>query len=173
MYQTCIDPIGCPTVERKAYIFFCDKKVNKCIGEFIEQENDAGETQWLFKMYWDQIDEYDIQMCSLPGIDLTLHSEVYVRSYDEPYFMECCTIPNGRGDLKWYLDRVGMTYNDKFEFMLRYRAVTHHSNTYLGRTPYDKIDRVHARDDSEYYRKIIPNLNVSPENEYHEILSID
>ncbi len=168
----CIEPIACANVERVAYIIYQDKHrgIHKCIGHFIEQENDAGECQFLFVMDWNSLTEEDLDYVVVPGIDLEQHREVYVRSYEIPYFVECCTVPDGRGDLKRWLHRMGMDYNDKFEFMLRSRAITHHSNCYLGRTPTDFCDAVRVMSDIEYSRRILPNLAETPENIFHPII---
>lgn len=143
--------------------------INKCIGEFIEQENDAGETQWLFKFYYDEITDWDLWHIEFPGIDVMLKKETFIRSGDIPFFVECSTIPDERDDLKFYLDSVKMDYYDKFEFMLRTRAITVHTNCYLGRTKDDKIERERYRHDMEYRRKHHPNLLFNPENEFHPI----
>lgn len=169
MLNVCIEPIACADVERTAYLFFQGIGLNICFGKFKEQANDAGETQYVFeidnKVLTDEILDYIV----LPGIGLEQRRDIYYRSYDEPYFVECSTIQNGRGDLKWYLNNVGMDYNDKFEFMLRTRAITHHTNCYLGRFPTDFIDAMRVRNDPVYAKKVIPNLNFQPENEFHKI----
>lgn len=68
-----IDPIACANVERVSYIFYqnFDSTINKCVGRFIEQENDAGEVQYLFDIYQDRISEQDAKEIVIPGIDVT------------------------------------------------------------------------------------------------------
>ena len=166
-----ITPIGCPSVQRVAYIIYFDKvtRDSLCIGKFIEQENDAGEVQYLFVMDWNVITDDLVEILTVPGIDLTLHSDVYIRSYQIPYFLERCVIQRGRGDFEYYQKLMQMDYVDEFEFMLRSRGITHHSNCYVGRTPTDFCDMMRAMHDREYAASILPNLNVSPENEFHAI----
>lgn len=165
--------IGCVNIQRKAYIFYHDSlntSVNKLIGEFFEQENDAGEVQYLFKIFQSNITEEEVYKICLPGIDLSLRLNEYVRSGGIPYFMECCTIPSNRGDLKRWLNNVALDYDDKFEFMLRTRAITHHSNCYLGRTATDKIDLNEYKKWGTYQKEHFPNLPCGNyENDFHEI----
>lgn len=166
--------ICCPNVERKAYIFFHDamyKDVNKLIGEFIEQSNDAGEIQYVFKFYYDVLTEGDIQRISFPGIDLEQRKDVYIRSGGIPYFVECSVVPKNRGDVKRWLRMHKMDYYDEFEYMLRSRAITSHTNCYLGRTKDDKIDLYKYKQwGSEYQLSHFPNMPCgNPENDYHKI----
>lgn len=166
-----ITPIACANVERCAYIFYCDsaRGINKCIGKFIEQENDAGEIQYLFIFFWDRITEEDLRYIIVPGIDLEQKLSVYVRSYEIPYFVESATLQEQRGDLPLFLEAYQMDFYDRFEFMLRTRAVTHHSNCYLGRTVTDFYDADRWRVDPEFRKATLPNLAEVPENVFHAI----
>lgn len=164
--------VACLNVQRKAYLFYHGRDMckSRLIGEFFEQENDAGEVQYLFKINNSVIADDEVDKICLPGIDLSFRLDEYVRSGGIPYFVECCTIPDGRGDLKRFLDLVEMDFNDKFEFMLRTRAVTHHSNCYLGRTPDDTIDLNKYKEWGEYQKTHFPNLPCGNyENDFHEI----
>lgn len=167
----CIEPIGYPNVERISYLMYQEPafNINKCFGRFIEQENDAGEVQYLFVIDWDSLTERDIQYISLPGIDLEQHLSVFIRSYDIPYFVQCSSISKSRGDLKFWLDMMHMTYYDRFEFMLRSRAITRHTQCYLGRTPIDFCDAQRVKFDLEYGHREIPNLAETSENSFHPI----
>lgn len=169
MSNICIEPIGCANAERTAYLFYQGQGMNICFGKFKEQANDAGEYQFVFEIDQSVITDEMLDYMVLPGIGLEQRRSIYYRSYEIPYFVECSTIQDGRGDLQWYLNNVGMDYNDKFEFMLRTRAITHHTNCYLGRFPTDFADAKRIYDDPEYAKTVIPNLNVQPENEWHEI----
>ena len=42
--------IACPNIERKCYIIYCNFNTgeSKCIGSLVEQENDAGEIQYVY-----------------------------------------------------------------------------------------------------------------------------
>lgn len=167
--------IGFPNVERKAYIFFNpyeDPSVNKCIGEFIEQENDAGEVQYLFRFYQDRITDWDLDHIAFPGIDMDLRKNEYVRSGGLPYYVECSTIQDGRGDLKRWLDRVHLDFNDKFEYMVRTRAITQKTNCYLGRNPEDKINLVEWKKWGEYQKSHFPNMPIDDSNEFHRITEV-
>lgn len=164
-------PIACANVERFCYLFFQNKAgtVNKCFGKFLEQENDAGEVQYIFDIDKSVLTEEDLDELVLPGIDLTLDRTVYVRSYNIPYFVECSTIQNQRGDLNYWLKLHHLDYNDKFEYMMRSRAITQKTNCYLGRFPTDFEDANRIKDDDVYARSILPNLNEVLENTWHEI----
>ncbi len=167
--------IGYPTVERKAYIFFnpfYKPEINMCVGEFIEQENDAGESQYLFRIYFDELPEEVIKILYVPGIDISLRKKEYVRSGNKPYYVTCSTIADCRGDKKWWLNLVGLTYNDDFEFMLRTRAITQKCECYLGRTRDDKIDLIEYKKWGDYQKSLFPNLNEVPENVFHKISSV-
>lgn len=165
-------PIGCANTERFCYLFFQskDRDVNVCFGKFIEQENDAREVQYIFDLDKSVLTQEDLDEIVLPGIDVTLDKDVYVRSYNIPYFMECSTVPDSREDLAYWLKLYHLEYNDKFEYMMRSRAITQKSNCYLGRHPGDFVDLWRARlGDKDYWDSITPNLDERPENVWHDI----
>lgn len=65
------------------HIFFHDAlqpNNSKLIGEFIEQENDASEIQYLFKFYYDVLTATDLRYIAFPGIDLWQKRAVFVQS---------------------------------------------------------------------------------------------
>ena len=170
MLQVCIESLGCANIERTGYLFYQGLGKNICFGKFKEQGNDAGEYQYVFEIDNSVLTEDILDDIVLPGIDLTQRRDVYIRSYVMPYFVECSTIQDGREDLKEYLGFAHMDYNDRFEFMLRTRAITHHTNCYLGRFSTDFEDAKRIMDDPlGYAKQVLPNLNVQPENEWHEI----
>lgn len=166
--------ICCPDHERKAYIFFHDalyRDVNKLIGEFIEQSNDAGEVQYVFKFYFDKLTAGDLQRINFPGIDLYTRKDLYSRSGEIPYYVECSVVPKNRGDVQRYLSSLKMDYYDPFECMLRSRAISNHTNCYLGRTKEDKIDLYKYKQwGSLYQLSHFPNMPCgNEENDYYKI----
>ena len=167
----CTEPIACANVERVAYLFFQNHRgsVNVCFGKFIEQENDAGEFQFVFLVDKSVFTEEDLQEIVLPGIDLFQDRDVYVRSYEIPYFVECSVIPKGRGDLKEWMNYFKMDYYDPFVMMLRSRAITHHTNCYLGCAPDDFEDANRIKRDVDYAKAVIPHLREEPENVFHRM----
>lgn len=157
-------------VERFGYIFcyIKQKNVNILIGRMFEQENDAGERQYVYEIYQDAISDELLYYIVLPGIDLTTRETVYIRSGETPYFVECSVPPRRRGDVKRFLGYMKMEYYDEFEYMLRSRAITHHTNCYLGRTPVDFFDNPYkAMMDRDFWFDNLPNLNETPENVFH------
>lgn len=168
------DPIACPNVERYCYLFFQSRKrdVNVCFGRFIEQENDAGEFQFIFEIDRSKLSEDDLKEIILPGIDLNLPTSVYVRSYYLPYYVVAHTFQDCRADKDFWLRKHGMTHNDRFEYMMRSRAISCHTNCYLGRTPTDFIDYYRAQRDPEYLWSVIPNVEEKPGNGWHNELTI-
>lgn len=168
----CIESIKCVNVERCGYIIYQHQTTleQKCVAKFIEQENDAGEVQYVFVINWDVINEEDERFILIPGIDLTQHRKIYIRSYEEPYFVECNTMQTCRADLPIWLEGLQLTYYDKFEAMLRSRCISHHSNCYLARTPDDRIENMYTFKAMEQMRLgNYPNLNEVPENVFHTV----
>lgn len=86
------------------------------IGTISEETNDAGEFDWVIKMDWDNWEKAGSP--PVAGIDLDLRLEEYIRTYI-PAFVTQRTIPDGREDLAWWLEKLGLTWNDRFEFMVR------------------------------------------------------
>lgn len=172
IYMITNERIGCPNVERKAYIFYnapFDHSINICIGEFIEQENDAGEVQYLHRFYYDEIPDYLVDIIDFPGIDISLREKEFVRSGGIPYYAECSTIADCWTDKKYWWSRVCLDYDDKFEYMLRTRAITQKTNCYLGRYKENKVDLFEYKKWGDYQKSIFPNLDERPENVFHEI----
>lgn len=90
--------------------------MNKVIGLIIEESNDAGETDWVIQPYWSILDS--LPPVQIAGIDMSLRLKEYVRGYI-PYFVEERTPCNRRKDLRKLLRAVGLTSNDRFEYMCR------------------------------------------------------
>ena len=161
-------PIVCADVERKCYIFY--GPTSRCIGEFKEQSNDAGEIQYVWDMYWNVLDTMDITDIILPAIDLNRREFPYIRSGGVPYYVECSTVPEYRGDLPKILKDFGMDYYDRFELMLRSRAISNKSNCYLGRTRDDVFD---YNTFCKNLFRAMPGIPCYPcgnfENDYHPI----
>lgn len=169
----CTHSISGVDVERVAYIFgqLSNPNVNMLIGKFYEQENDCGERQYVYEVYQNRISHEIRRQLQLPGIDLTTKQDIYIRSYEIPYFVECSVPPRNRPDVKFWLDRVGLDYYDEFEFMLRTRAISQHTNCYLGRTSDDYFDVLRAKSDPDFWRANVPNLDEKPENVFHKAMS--
>ena len=56
------------------------------------------------------------------GIDMDLRLEEYIRTYI-PAFVEERTLPDTRDGLWEELDRLGLNWNDRFEFMCRTHGI--------------------------------------------------
>lgn len=95
------------------------------IGTISEEMNDAGETDWVIKMDWEGW--HKAGEPPVAGIDLDLHLSEYIRSY-VPAFVEQRTLPDNRDGLREELDAVGLTWNDRFEFMVRHHGLCGPSN---------------------------------------------
>lgn len=86
------------------------------IGTISEELNDAGETDWVIKVDWPNWEKAGKPHIS--GIDEDLRLDEYIRVY-LPEFVNERTLPDNRENLHEELMKLGMTYNDKFEFMCR------------------------------------------------------
>lgn len=72
----------------------------------------------------------------ITGIDLDLHKEEYIRRY-VPEFVDRRTLSDVRPDLQENLERLGMDWNDRFEFMVRNRGRCGGSQITVERIPND------------------------------------
>ncbi len=86
------------------------------IGTISEERNDAGEFDWVIKMDWSTWEK--VGMPRVAGIDMSLRLDEYIRTYI-PAFVEERTPPDNRENLYEELEEVGLTWNDRFEFMCR------------------------------------------------------
>ena len=109
-----------------------------CIGEITEETNDALETDYVFKIYWDKwesVGEPDIE-----GLDTDLRLKEYVRSGIIPQFISIRVPPDGREDIPDRMQRTGMTGEwDFWEYMIRNNGRCSSSVILVGRTPYENI----------------------------------
>lgn len=89
------------------------------IGTLSEESNDAEEVSWVIRPNYNA----DPKLLGIiPGIDLDLHLDEYVRSF-EPYIVEERTLDDDRPDLPKRLKKLGMRWNDKFEYMCRTHGI--------------------------------------------------
>ena len=86
------------------------------IGTLSEETNDAGEFDWVIKVNWDAWEKAGRPPIS--GIDETLRKDEYIRRFI-PSIVEQRTLPDNRDNLYEELERVGLTWNDRFEYMCR------------------------------------------------------
>ena len=161
--------IACPNVERKFYLFWqhpVHKEHHKCIGEIIEQQNDAGENMYLYIMYKDQWDDFEKEHITVSGIDVKRESNPIVRSGGLPCFFSQRLPPKGRDNIDVTYKRLQIDYYDPFEMIMRSRGFGNADFCYVGRTPIDFVDRIYYRSQNpQAMKEIIPNLPCgNPEN---------
>lgn len=102
---------------RTAEIYYEDK----CVGTISEESNDAGEFDWVIRLDWSVLNTLPFY-AQIEGIDPDLQLEEYVRAY-VPAFVENRSPNNSRENLHEELAAVGLTYNDRFEFMCRTQGI--------------------------------------------------
>lgn len=160
-------------VERIGYLFYQvpEFNANVCFGKLYEQENDSGERQYVFEIWNERIPDELLDWIVLPGIDLEQRKSVYVRSGETPCLVEYSVPPRHRGinneNTNMFLGFMKMDYYDEFEYMLRSRCITHHTNCYMGRTETDFFDAIKAKRDRDFWDANLPNLAETPENVFH------
>lgn len=86
------------------------------IGTISEEMNDAGETDWVIKVNWNNWEKSGYPQVA--GIDMDLRLDEYIRAY-VPAFVEERTLPDTRDGLYEELEALGLTWNDRFEYMCR------------------------------------------------------
>lgn len=86
------------------------------IGTISEERNDAGEFDWVIRVNWENWKKSGEPHIS--GIDEDLRLDEYIRTYI-PVFVTERTMPDNRDGLYEELARVGLNWNDRFEFMCR------------------------------------------------------
>lgn len=86
------------------------------IGTISEEANDAGETDWVIQVNWENWEKSGYPQVA--GIDMDLRLEEYIRTYI-PAFVEERTLPDNRDGLYEELEDLGLTWNDRFEYMCR------------------------------------------------------
>ena len=90
------------------------------IGTISEERNDADEFDWVIKMDWEEWEKSGSPQVA--GIDMDLRLDEYIRTYI-PTFVEERTLPDTRDGLWEELDRLGLNWNDRFEFMCRTHGI--------------------------------------------------
>lgn len=90
------------------------------IGTISEERNDAEEFDWVIKMDWEEWEKSGSPQVA--GIDTNLRLDEYIRTYI-PAFVEERTLPDTRDGLWEELDRLGLDWNDRFEFMCRTHGI--------------------------------------------------
>lgn len=103
--------IACINQVRTANILSKDGII---IGTISEERNDADEFDWVIKVYWDVWERAGCPHIS--GIDEDLRLDEYIRTY-VPAFVDERTLPDERENIREELDKYGLTWNDRFEFM--------------------------------------------------------
>lgn len=86
------------------------------IGTISEERNDACETDWVIRLDWSAWRKSGKP--PIVGINLNLRLDEYIRTY-VPAFVAERTLPDNRENLFEELERVGLTWNDRFEYMCR------------------------------------------------------
>ena len=89
-------------------------------GYVIGERNDADEFDWVIKMDWEEWEKSGSPQVA--GINMDLRLEEYIRTYI-PAFVEERTLPDTRDGLWEELDRLGLNWNDRFEFMCRTHGI--------------------------------------------------
>jgi len=90
------------------------------IGTISEERNDADEFDWVIKMDWEEWEKSGSPQVA--GIDMDLRLDEYISTYI-PAFVEERTLPDTRDGLWEELDRLGLDWNDRFEFMCRTHGI--------------------------------------------------
>lgn len=104
--------IACICEVREAYIVYEGHK----IGILSEERNDAEEFDWVIRMDWDEW--HKAGEPEIPGINTDLRLDEYIRRY-VPVIVEQRTLPDTRDGLWEELDRLGLDWNDRYEYMCR------------------------------------------------------
>lgn len=90
------------------------------IGTISEEKNDAGEFDWVIKVDWPVWE--GVGSPHISGIDEDLRLPEYIRTYI-PEFVDERTLPDNRDGLWEELEALGLTWNDRFEFMCRTHGI--------------------------------------------------
>ena len=90
------------------------------IGTISEERNDADEFDWVIKMDWEEWEKSGSPQVA--GINMDLRLEEYIRTYI-PAFVEERTLPDTRDGLWEELDRLGLDWYDRFDFMCRTHGI--------------------------------------------------
>lgn len=129
---------------------------NLCIAEISEERNDALEVDWVIKVRWEEWEKAGKR--HIPGIFEELHLEEYIR-IELSYVVEQRTLNDCRKDLKAKLKKLGLKYNDRFEYMCLTRGICGNNDYYIGRTPTDFINY------NEWAYSNVPRINPKKETD--------
>lgn len=109
-----------------------------CIASLTEVRNDADEFSWIIKPNYEQLEACGFYF--IPGIDLDIHLEEYVRTNVIPSVVSRRTYPDNRDMLIPVLKYMGLRWNDRFEFMCLSMGWCGNDNDYITRTPNEVVD---------------------------------
>ena len=104
--------VPCANIIRTANMVF----ENTIIGTISEERNDAGEFDWVIRPNWENLKK--VSPIQIAGIDMDLHLDEYIRRY-APAFVEERTLPDNREGVRDELQKLGLDWNDRFEYMCR------------------------------------------------------
>ena len=105
------------------------------IATISEEKNDAGEFDWVIKVDWDNWKKAGCPHIS--GIDEDLRLDEYIlRAYIPPFVQER-TLPEDKEGLYEELEKMGLTWYDRFEYMCRTHGKCDISNLTVERRPED------------------------------------
>lgn len=90
------------------------------IGTISEEQNDAQEFDWVIRVDWKNWEKAGKPHIS--GIDEDLRLDEYIRTYI-PEFVDERTLPDTRDGLYEELEKLGLTWNDRFEYMCRTHGI--------------------------------------------------
>ena len=111
--------------QTKSTIFAVDKlkiKYPVCFLEQIYYENDTFE--YIFKPYYNVIELLDDKVFQgIPGLNMDLKKDVYIRENKIPTFIYERTPQENREDLWELLDEVGLEYLDNLEWLIRTKKI--------------------------------------------------
>jgi len=90
------------------------------IGILAEESNDSGEFDWIIRLHWDNW--WKSGHVQVAGIDMDLRLKEYIRSYI-PAIVEERTYPDTRVNLHKELRKLGLSSNDRYEFICRTKGL--------------------------------------------------
>lgn len=125
--------ISCVCQKRTCYLMW----KNFCIAELTEEQNDAGEIDWVIKVRWEEWEKSGKQ--NIPGILTELHLCEYIR-VGIPYIVSQRTPSEYRYDIRDLLKEVNLRFYDRFEYLCLTRGICGNDDLYIGRTPTDFIN---------------------------------
>ena len=85
-----------------------------CIGTISEESNDAGECDWVIKPDYNKIDELGLVFDDL---DFPFRKSEYILDI-LPLFIQRRSLSDNTENLYDKLSKVGLFYNDRFEYMI-------------------------------------------------------